>query len=205
MMQTGASDNVPAGLSLQAERELIRRSQSGDLDAFDRIVAAYQGQVYGLAYRLMSNYDDANDLAQEVFIACFRKIGQFRGDSRLQTWLYRIVVNMAKNSWKRRERRGYSKTFSIEAVNEDADSPAFELPSEDPDPRRQAESVEASRALQACLEKLVPEQREALVLRCMEDLSYEEIADILQCNLGTVKSRINRARTELRKLMQEYL
>mgnify|MGYP000927953059 CR=1 FL=1 len=205
MNQTEAEGNRPTGLSPQAEQDLIRRSQSGDLEAFDRIVIAYQSQVYGLAYRLMGNYDDANDLAQEVFIACFRKIGQFRGDSRLQTWLYRIVVNMAKNAWKRRERRGYSKTISIDEINADDDAPTYELPSDSPDPRRQVEAFEASNALQGCLDKLNTEQREALVLRCVQDLSYEEIADILNCNLGTVKSRINRARSELRKLMKDFL
>lgn len=205
MKQIEAADNRPMGLSLEAERDLIRRSQQGDLEAFDSIVAAYQDRIFGLACRLMGGYDDANDLCQEVFIACFRKIGQFRGEARLQTWLYRIAVNTAKNAWKHRERRGYSKTFSIEAVSREDDSRPFELPSGNPSPRRQAEAIEASRALEACLERLNPEQREALVLRCIEDMSYDEIAQVLQCNLGTVKSRINRARVELRELMKEYL
>ena len=204
MKQSEAADNRPVGLSPQAERELVRRSQSGDVDAFDRIVGAYQDLVYGLAFRLMGNYDDANDLTQEVFIACFRKIGQFRGDSRLQTWLYRIAVNMAKNAWKRRERRAYSHTVSIDETNED-DAPIMELASDSPGPRRQVESMEASHALQACLDRLNPEQKEALILRCIEDLSYEEIAEVLQVNLGTVKSRINRGRIELKRMMQEYL
>ncbi len=204
MKQIEAEDSRSTGLSLQAERELIRRCQAGDLNAFDRIMALYQDMVYGLSYRLMGNYDDANDLAQEVFIACYRKIGQFRGESRLQTWLYRIVMNMAKNAWKHRQRRAYEKTISIDETNEENER-IMELPSTDPDPRQQSEARETTEALHACMAKLNPEQREALVLRCMEDMSYEQIAEILECNLGTVKSRINRARVELKKLMQEYL
>ncbi|MCX7014733.1 MAG: sigma-70 family RNA polymerase sigma factor [Candidatus Sumerlaeota bacterium] len=194
-------------LTLGEERELVRRCQRGDLTAFDRLIEAFQDTMYGVAYRLMGDYDDANDLAQEVFLACYRKIGQYRGESRLKTWLYRIAANLAKNTWKRQERRGYAVTDSLDdpPPGRDEDDSPREIADEAPGPRQRAAGREAAQALWRNLKRLKPEHREALVLRCMEDLSYEEIAEVTECNLGTVKSRINRARAELRALMQDYL
>ena len=130
MEQTEATPRWTEPLSLSDERKLVQRCQAGDREAFDQLVGAFQDTVYGLAYRLMGNYDDANDLAQEVFVICFRKIGQYRGESRLKTWLYRIVTNLAKNAWKRQERHGGSVTVSLD------DPPA----AEDCEPARQAPS-----------------------------------------------------------------
>ena len=206
MKQTEAMRFRAQPLGPSEERELVRRCQTGDVEAFNRIVRAFQDTVYGLAYRLMGNYDDANDLAQEVFLVCFRKFGQYRGDSRLKTWLYRIVVNLAKNAWQRRERRGYSSTVSLDDPpgTEDCE-PARQIASGAPGPRQTAAARQTHEALWRSLNQLKPEHREALTLRCMEDLSYEEIAQATECSLGTVKSRINRARAELRKLMEDHL
>jgi RNA polymerase sigma-70 factor (ECF subfamily) len=155
----------------------------------------------------MGNYDDANDLAQEVFVLFFRKIDLFRGDCRLKTWLYRIMVNTAKNMWKKRERRGESKTVSLfePFPGDDGEETVRELPSPFPGPREEAEGRQSADALQEALSQLSPEHREAIVLRCIEDMSYEEIAEATGANLGTVKSRINRARFELRKTMMDWL
>ncbi len=192
-------------MSAQEEQRWIRLAQSGDRDAFERLVVEYRDCVFGLAFRLMGDYDDANDLAQDVFLACYRKIGAFRGESRLKTWLYRIAVNQAKNTWKKRERRGGSVTSSIDDDPDEENSLARQLASEAPEPDRQAADREAASALWRCLDRINPERRSALVLRCMEGLSYEEIAEAQECSLGTIKSRINRARAELRELMKDYL
>jgi RNA polymerase sigma-70 factor (ECF subfamily) len=206
MTQTETTPSRHSPLSAAEERELVRRCQAGQTEAFERLVETHRDAVFGLAFRLTGHYDDANDVAQEVFVLAFRKIGQFQGASRLKTWLYRIAVNTTKNFWKRRERRGYSVTDSIdEPIQGEEGSRARDVPSTAPDPARHAAGKEAVEALQASMSKLNPEQREALTLRCVEGLSYDEIAEISQCNLGTVKSRINRARAELRVLMKDWL
>ncbi|OPZ09634.1 MAG: ECF RNA polymerase sigma-E factor [candidate division BRC1 bacterium ADurb.BinA364] len=205
MKQTDSTEQAHSSMSAQEEQRWIRLAQSGDRDAFERLVVEYRDCVFGLAFRLMGDYDDANDLAQDVFLACYRKIGAFRGESRLKTWLYRIAVNQAKNTWKKRERRGGSVTSSIDDDPDEENSLARQLASEAPEPDRQAADREAASALWRCLDRINPERRSALVLRCMEGLSYEEIAEAQECSLGTIKSRINRARAELRELMKDYL
>lgn len=200
----GAQDQP---MPLAEERDLIRRCQEGDVEAFNVIIGASQDAVFGLAYRLMGDYDAANDLAQETFLAFYRKIGQFRGDSRVKTWLYRIVVNLAKNAWKKRGRRKESAAVSLDDPQSglEGEGQAFDPPSGAPSPRDRAAAREEAAILQECLERLSPEHREALTLRCMEGLSYEEIAEAAECTLGTVKSRINRARAELRQMMAERM
>lgn len=206
MMQTETTTHGPSPLSPAEERDLVQRCQSGEAEAFDRLVEFHQNAVFGLAFRLMGNYDDANDLAQEVFILCFRKIGQFQGVSRLKTWLYRITVNTAKNQWKKKGRQGYAVTDSIDdPIQGDEGERARDLPSSAPGPVQTAEGREAADALRRCMAQLTPEQQEALTLRCMQGLSYQEITKIVGCSLGTVKSRINRARAELRVLMEDWL
>ncbi len=206
MEQTEAKTARTQPLELGEERELVRRRKAGDTQAFDQLVTSLQDPLFGLAFRLMGNYDDANDLAQEVFVLFFRKIEMFRGDCRLKTWLYRIMVNTAKNIWKKRQRRGESKTVSLsETGSGDDDLPDREFASTAPGPRQEAEGRESADALQAALAQLSPEHREAIVLRCIEDMSYEEIAEATESNLGTVKSRINRARLELRKIMKDWV
>lgn len=190
----------------QSEAELVARCKAGDKLAFDELISAHQERVFNVAYRLMGNYEEALDLTQEVFLNCFRKIGSFKGDSALSTWLYRITVNTAKNRWKYQQSRGMKKTESIDSPNPEQDEKVLtELPSPNPGPSDVASGRETISRFEECLQKLPEEYREVLVLRYIEELSYEEIAEILRISLGTVKSRIHRARTELRDLMRDYL
>lgn len=189
-----------------AEATLVERCKAGDTLAFDELISAHQDRVLNTAFRLMGNYEEALDLTQEVFLNCFRKIGNFKGDSALSTWLYRITVNTAKNRWKYQQSRGLHRTTSLDAPMEaDDEERVRQYPDTQPTPRKVATDREAMAFLEEHLAQLGEEHREVLVLRYMEELSYEEIAEILNLSLGTVKSRIHRARNELREVMDEYL
>lgn len=187
------------------ERELIERARNGDLDAFDSLIRRYEDQVYSVAYRLVGNEDDAADVAQEVFIACFRHLKKYRGDSKLSTWLHRITVNTAKNLWSRQKRQRQDRTQPLESTDPQESAPIDRIPDPGPNPRRLAESGEIVEILEGKLLELEPEFREVIILRFIEGFSYEEIAEVTEEPLGTIKSRIFRARRALRDLMQDCL
>ncbi|NUP90701.1 MAG: sigma-70 family RNA polymerase sigma factor [Candidatus Sumerlaeia bacterium] len=185
---------------------LVAAAQAGDLSAFDTLIRRHQDRVYNQAWRLLGDHDEASDLAQEVFIRVFRKIHLYRGDAAFSTWLYRVTSNLAKNRWKQMERKGRSKTVSLDQPRpDDDDDRPLDKPDAAPSPRQQAEGRELLGHLEQELLGLGYEHREVLVLRFVENLSYEEIAEVLDANLGTVKSRICRARQELRRRMDPYL
>jgi RNA polymerase sigma-70 factor, ECF subfamily len=189
-----------------AEESLVRACQAGSVEAFDRFVHLYQNRVYGLAYHLVRDHDEAEDIAQEAFISCYRHIGEFRFESRVQTWLYRVTINRVKNRWKYDQRRQRDKHVSLDEVRSPDDpSPAADLPAPGPDPRRQAEGRQIGRILSERLGALPMEFREVIVLRFVQGLEYEEISRVLGCPIGTVKSRINRARRQLRETMRDVL
>lgn len=177
------------------------------MQAFDRLIGIHQDRIYNVALRLLNDPDDALDLSQEVLCTFFRKINSFRGQSSLSTWLYRITVNNAKNFWKSRERKEYGKTVSLDnPINPDEEkSVSPDIPDSNPGPRHKAEGRELAAILQEKLGDLSWEHRQIIVLRYTEGLSYEEIAEILDSSLGTIKSRLNRARSELKDLMEPYL
>jgi RNA polymerase sigma-70 factor (ECF subfamily) len=189
------------------ERRLIERCKKGDLDAFDTLIPLHQDRIYNLALRLLGNEDDALDLAQEVFCTAFRKISSFRGDAAFSSWLYRITVNLAKNFWRKGSNRILAKGVSLDEPlsPHDKDGPSLQIPDHNPGPRQVAAGHELMNILSKNMQSLPLEFRQILILRFTEGLSYEEIAQTLECNAGTVKSRLFRARAELRKLMEPYL
>lgn len=198
--------NVAAGDSPAVEESLIVRCKAGDSLAFDELISAHQDRVFNTAFRLMGNYEEALDLTQEVFLNCFRKISSFKGDSALSTWLYRITVNTAKNRWKYQQSRGFSRTHSLDApLSAEDEERVKQFPDTQPTPRKVATDREVMGFLEGHLLTLNEEHREILVLRYIEERSYEDIADVLKLSLGTVKSRIHRARNELRDLMKDVL
>jgi RNA polymerase sigma-70 factor (ECF subfamily) len=184
---------------------LVAAAQAGDLDAFDTLIRRHQDRVYNHAWRLLGDHDEASDLAQEVFVRVFRKIHLYRGDAAFTTWLYRVTSNLAKNRWKQMERQGQNRTISLDEPRggEDDDRP-IDQPDSAPSPRQKAEGREALEHLERELQGLGHEHREVLMLRFVENLSYEEIAEALDTNLGTIKSRISRARQELRRKMEPF-
>lgn len=200
----------PTAVPSEEEQEIARLvslAQDGDTEAFEQLVRIFQDRVFRRAMYRLRDEDEANDLAQEVFLTCFRKIHQFRGESKFWTWLCRIVDNLAINRISWLKRRGKDRTYSLEAgpsPNEE-DTRSWDPADTAADPRREVEGREAVENLNRCLSQLSPEHREILLLRFSEQLSYDEIARTLNISDGTVKSRISRARAELRSLMSEYL
>jgi RNA polymerase sigma-70 factor (ECF subfamily) len=185
---------------------LVRRCKCGDRAAFDELITRYQDRVFNLCFHLLGNEEDALDLAQDAFVTCFQKIGQFEERSGFYTWLYRIVVNLSKNFRKYEERRARSKTESLDArIESGGEELDKQFPSANPGPRDCAALKQEIKMLEAGLQQLTAEFRQVLLLRYMEGLRYEEIAAVLNCSLGTVKSRINRARSELRHLMRDVV
>ncbi|MFZ5479685.1 MAG: RNA polymerase sigma factor [Myxococcota bacterium] len=180
--------------------ELVERFREGDRAAFSEIVRRYQDRVYTLCYRWLGEPESAEEVAQDVFLALFRSLSGFRGESRLSTFVFRVAINHCKNKKLYRARRGFGRHDAL-GPSADPDEPEREVPSEGPAPDRGVDVAQAQRLVSAALDELDEDHRQVLLLRDVEDLSYDEIADILDIPRGTVKSRIHRARAELATLL----
>ncbi len=177
------------------EQEMISRCKNGDRDAFNVLMEKYQKQVFNIAYGMLSDYEDASDAAQEVFIKIYKSIASFKGESSFTTWMYRICSNVCNDILRKRQRRG----VSVSLDSDDENDSAMQLPSESATPEEQLELNERQKAVREAINALPAEYKEIIVYSDMQQLSYDEIAAILKCPKGTVKSRLNRARTALRK------
>ena len=178
------------------EKELVRAAQRGDDSAFEELVRTYEKRVYHLALRMCGNVDDAYEVAQEAFLSAWKGMRFFRGDSSFSTWLYRLTSNAAIDFLRRQRRQGGSDGVSL-----DDENTFLEVADPAPSPHQQAERLELRDALARGLGALSPEHRQVLLLRELQGLTYEEIAAALELDLGTVKSRIARAREKLRKYL----
>lgn len=187
------------------DAELIRRFNAGDESAFVEIVNRYREKIFSVALALLRNRADAEEIAQDTFIRAHRGLGRFRGDSSLATWLHRIAVNLARNRYWYFFRRRRHATLSLDcALSDDSDATFSDLVATDaPSPAREAATGEFSVLVSECMEKLDARHREILTLRNLLNRSYDEIATSLGINVGTVKSRIARARGNLRALLAE--
>ena len=180
------------------ESALIQEAQRGDVGAFNTLVLRYQSQVYNLAYRVMGEGDSAADMAQEAFISAYKNLRRFRGGS-FKAWLMRIVTNACYDELRRRKRRPQTSLEALYVVDEDASS---SLHSKAESPEQSAQRSELVAAIQACISDLPESQRMAAVLCDVQGYSYEEIASIMDISLGTVKSRLSRARVKLRDCLR---
>jgi len=189
--------------SVPEEDALVTALCQGADDAYEILLQRYQQPVYNLVYRLMNDPSDASDIVQEVFLKVFKNIGNFRGNSSLKTWIYRIAVNEAYNHrrWFSRHQRREVALGPEEGLRTYADS----LADTSRTPFDQAADHETFALVEAALDKLNPKFRAVVVLRDIEDLSYEEIAAVLDISIGTVKSRILRGREALRKILEGRL
>jgi RNA polymerase sigma-70 factor (ECF subfamily) len=182
----------------EEDARILRGLRSGIEGAYEELIERYEQQVFGMVYRLLGNQSDASDVVQEVFLKVFRNVSTFREQSSLRTWIYRIAVNEANN-----HRRWFVRHCKLEVPLEETRSEHPNSIEYTPDPGRspfeQAMDSETRTMIERALTQINPVFRTAVVLRDVQNLSYEEIAEILQVSLGTVKSRILRGREALRR------
>jgi len=195
----------PVGRPAQ-DAALIRAFQEGDKAAFDKLVLNHKDRLFNLCYRILGDYEEANDSAQETFIKVYRGLKKFRFESGFSTWLYRIAVNTCKNKLKSSAYRQKSKMVPLDnPVLANRSQPSREIQDESPSPAMELEKKERMRVIQEAIDALSPEQKQVVTLRDIEGFSYEEVAEITGFNLGTVKSRIARARQDLRKKLRSVI
>lgn len=194
----------PASSVNRAEEDaIVRRAQKGDLAAYDELVRRYQERIYATVYHMTSNHEDANDLAQEAFIKGFQALKSFKGGSSFYTWLYRIAVNKTINFLKQRKNRS---AMSLNDVDFDAEKdPDLVALISDKTPRRDAALGELQKKLNEAMQKLSEPHRLVVTLHDVQGLAHEEIAEIMECNVGTVRSRLFYARQQLQGYLLDYL
>jgi len=205
-MDLPADHAVPAQVPAVdlADRELVRRAQAGDKSAYDDLVQRYQERVYATIYHMTSNHEDASDLAQDVFVRAWTALRSFKGDSSFYTWIYRIAVNRTINFLKQRRNRSTHLSLNDLEVGTENDPEMVELVSHRT-PRRDAALSELQQRLNSALQKLSEEHRTVVTLHDVQGLAHEEIAQILKCNPGTVRSRLFYARQQLQAWLSDLI
>jgi RNA polymerase sigma-70 factor (ECF subfamily) len=181
---------------------LVRRCQKGDAIAFEQLVIKYRSKVFSMIYGMVQNEQDAWDLAQEGFVKAWRSIHRFKGQASFYTWLYRIVTNVAIDSLRR---KGFKKTaeFDDEIAATQVEPGSKTMPRPDPMPHHRLEREEIRQRIEHAIKKLSPEHRAVIVMKEIEGLQYNEIAEALGCSIGTVMSRLFYARKKLQTLLRD--
>lgn len=183
------------------EKILLKKARNGDIEAFELLIEDYQKKAFNVAYRMMGNSEDANDLVQEALIRIFKSIKNFKEQSSFSTWVYRIVTNVCLDELRRRKNKF---TISIdEDIQLEDGNVKRQIESEGPTPEESLESKEIQDIVTKAIEELSNEHKTVIVLRDIQGFSYDEISDIMKCPEGTVKSRINRARKALREILKK--
>ncbi|MCH8873697.1 sigma-70 family RNA polymerase sigma factor [candidate division KSB1 bacterium] len=192
--QSGARDKKPS------DEDLIERFQKGDLYAFDLIVKRYKEQLLNFVYRFVGNQEEAEDIVQETFLRVYRKRKAYKRIAKFSTWIYTIAGNLSRTELRRRKRR---KLFSVTDMGyEDRD---YEISDEGYNPENHAEGVIQEEIIHAEINNLSPKFREVIILRDVQELSYEEISKIIRVPIGTVKSRVNRGRLKLQSKLKDLM
>ncbi|MFA6308278.1 MAG: sigma-70 family RNA polymerase sigma factor [Clostridia bacterium] len=185
----------------EQDNMLIKRAKNGDVEAYEDLVRAYYKTVFNIALRMFSNNEDASDITQEVFIKIYKSIGTFEGKSSLKTWIYRITTNLCLDEF--RSRKNMKVVSFDEQIEQSNDRYNIEFKTESITPESNLLKKEVKEALNIAITELPKDLRIALILRDVQNLSYEEISSFLKCPQGTVKSRISRARQLLRKKLSK--
>lgn len=194
----------PAAPDVQVhEQELVKKARHGDLAAYDQLVQRYQERIYRTLYHMTSNHEDANDLAQEAFIKGFQALKSFKGGSSFYTWVYRIAVNKTLNFLKQRKNRSHMSLNDLDFNMEN--NPDLVALVSDKTPRRDAALSELQEKLNEAMLTLSETHRLVVTLHDVQGLSHEEIAKIMDCNVGTVRSRLFYARQQLQGRLAGYL
>ncbi|MGH7873492.1 MAG: sigma-70 family RNA polymerase sigma factor [Candidatus Binatia bacterium] len=183
-----ASDSI-------SDADYVRRLQRGETDAFEMLVRRHEKTIFNLVYRMLGDYDEAAEVSQEVFLSAYRAIGRFRGDANFSTWLYRIALNHTSTRRKSLSRR-QQRNVAI-----DDTEPVRDL---QPGPAETMEKKEIRERVQRALNNLEPDDATVIVLRDLQDIPYEEVARLLEVPVGTVKSRLHRARQALKSQLASY-
>ncbi len=194
---------APTAVAPAEEMALVKRARQGDLTAYDELVRRYQERIYATVYHMTANHEDANDLAQEAFIKAFHALKSFKGGSSFYTWVYRIAVNKTINFLKQRKHRAQMSLDDLD-FNAEHDPDLVALISEKT-PRREIGLTELQEKLNAAMQKLSEPHRLVVTLHDVQGLSHEEIAKIMDCNIGTVRSRLFYARQQLQAYLSDYL
>jgi len=198
--EPAAEPPVPAPVE---EMDLVRRARRGDLAAYDDLMRRYQERIYATVYHMTANHEDANDMAQEAFIKAFQALKSFKGGSSFYTWVYRIAVNKTINFLKQRKNRAQMSLDDLD-LNAEHDPDLVALISENT-PRREVGLAELQEKLNAAMQKLSEPHRLVVTLHDVQGQSHEEIAKIMDCNIGTVRSRLFYARQQLQAYLSDYL
>jgi RNA polymerase sigma-70 factor, ECF subfamily len=196
---------APGGTPHESSEDLVlvQRAQHGDVTAYDELVKRYQERVYATVYHMTANHEDAGDLAQETFIKGFQALKSFKGDSSFYTWVYRIAVNKTINFIKSRKNKTHLSLNDLD-LNTENDPDLVALVS-DRTPRRDAGLSELQEKLNGAMLKLSPVHRLVVTLHDVQGLAHDEIAQIMDCNIGTVRSRLFYARQQLQAYLSDYL
>ena len=181
-----------------SDEELIARFQNGDEYAFEEIIHRYKDRLVNFVFRFLDQMDEAEDIVQDTFLKVYKNKNAYENIARFSTWIYTIAGNLAKTELRKRKRR---RIFSISKLG--PDEKEFELPAREKTPEEDAESRFTEKIIQAAIQKLPDKFRTVVILRDIQELSYDEISMILKVPLGTVKSRVNRARLKLRDLLRD--
>lgn len=205
-MELPATTNDAASAKQEAvaeDRELVAKAKAGNMDAYDQLIRKYQERIYATIYHMTSNHEDANDLAQETFVKAYSALKNFKGDSSFFTWVYRIAVNKTINFLKQRKNRSFLSLNDLDH-NVEHDQELVELVSQHT-PRRDAGLSELQEKLNEAMQKLSEDHRMVVTLHDVQGLSHEEIGKIMNCNTGTVRSRLFYARQQLQAYLSDYL
>lgn len=204
----GLSYTTGDSISLGSDDDaaLVSSTQKGDLHAFELLVARYQKKMLNISFRLVGDYDDACEVVQDAFVSAYRNIKTFRGDAKFTTWLTTITLNLSKNRLKQMRSRQGHEVFSLDdPIQTDEGEMTMDPPSYEPSVLDRMEKRDIQTKVQDCIKALEADFREVLVLRDMQDFSYEEIGAMLKAREGTVKSRLFRAREMVKECLKKFM
>lgn len=184
----------------------VAAARTGDLAAFETLVVKHQKRMLNIAFRITGNHEDACEVTQDAFVAAYRNLGSFRGGAQFSTWLTTIVINLGRNRLKQMKSRHRREAYSLDAPLQTAEGEmAIDPPSREPSTLDRLEQKDRQNAVQDCIARLEPDFREVLVLRDLQEFSYDEIGDMLKVREGTVKSRLFRAREAVKECLKKVL
>ncbi len=191
--------------TLDADREAVRRCLDGDAEAFGVLVERYQDRIFNACVRIVGDRETAGEMAQEAFLRGFERLRTFREGSRFSTWLFAIAINQCRSELRRRKTKKHRPPLSLDAARADREGTGYEPPSREPAPGVAIERREMRRRLERELAALPENYRVPVVLRDVEEMSYEEIAEVIEAPVGTVRSRIHRGRLILRERLTDLI